>query len=35
MSRRLELKEQRLVDAMAGAEDDNNDDEVVEQLQWS
>ena len=32
MSRRLELKEQRLVDAMAWAEDDNNDDEVAERL---
>ena len=33
MSRRLELKEQRLVDAMAWAEDDDdNDDEVAERL---
>ena len=34
MSRLLKLKEQQLVDAIAWAEDDNdNNDEVVEQLQ--
>ena len=36
MSWRLKLKEQRLVDAMAWAkDDDDNDDEVAERLRWS
>ena len=34
MSRRLELKEQQLVDAIAWTKNnDDNDDEVIEQLQ--
>ena len=36
MSRRLKLKEQQLVDAMACAKDnDDNDNKVAERLRWS